>query len=1661
MTSTEIKSSLVAKQRVLTENETESSFTTWQQGIMFQLVVDSKFSRFTDPDDLGTWKSTSVQNRGYTNDATTGEGAVPADIRMTGVQKAKILKVLLGSVATFAPTISNKYITEQSTCFDDIFNRLRSHYGFRITGGRILEIAQYSLLPNESYETLWERLSAFIEDNLMKVANGIQHNGIVVQNDEILSPTLQNLSVVLWLKAINPDLPAVVKQKFATQLKDNTLHSLRDDISESLSSLLADIHDREGSVSYTKSHNPQKPSRKYNNRPSNPHKSPQPYPQKKKLCCLCESAGRHNANTHYLSECKYLPLRDKKYLSQIRDVTADNEEYSEDDDDDDDEYQTSTEYTPHHKSPYYTSSVQCPQSLPTSSRVDVIPSPILEVYINDQNAELMMDSGAEVNLIEERECLRLQLKIKPTAQKASMADGASPLKVIGEVKFMCYKDHHALKFSGLVVKNLNCPILAGMPFLVINDVFIRPKENSIYLGDCCKFKNKSKYVSGSVGSCKATILKVPQKVCLLPGDELIVNIPENFKNKEIAIEPRVISQCNSDNTEWLSCHTTITGDNGEIKVTNSSTNPVLLKKNEQFAQIRQVESNSSNQNYEPPPVKKPSLQYGPFSKSIDIDPGNTITNEHKATFNQIHQQFDNVFSPDLGKYNGASGPFSHVITMGPSLPPQRPGRNPQYNRSNKELLQKTIDELYTQGVFAKPEDINVNVEYVSPSFLIKKPNGGHRLVTAFGEIAEHARPQPAAMTNVDEVLRQIAQWKYIVKTDLKQAYYQIPLSKDSMKYAGIVSPYRGTFVYQRAVMGLPGSEASLECLLSRILGDLMLKGNVVKLADDLYIGADTVDKLLETWKQVLSLLQENGMKLSPTKTICCPKSTVVLGWLWENGTIRSTPHRLNTLMQCEPPETVHKLRSFIGSYKALSKVLQYSAYYIGPLEILCASNKAGNEKIVWTDDLLAKFRDAKSHLNTAKVVTLPRKNDALQIVTDASAKGIAATLYSIRNGKPVLSGLFNAKIKPHHSRWLPCELEALAITSSIKYFSPFIIQSSQKTKILSDSLPCVNAYKKLMRGEFSASPRVTTYLSTLSHYQVELQHVSGKNNTLSDFASRNPITCDGSCQICTFIEEADSSVVNNITYSDIITGRNSIPYTSRGAWLSIQQGCNDLSKLSKMLKSGRALKRNDKNQKDLKRYYNKVKLSTSPADGLLIVEENKPLQPTRQRIVVPRHVVDGLLTALHLKLSHPSKEQLKLAFNRGFFALDTERLAEHVVKGCHTCASLKKIPTHFTQQTTSPAPDHIGARFSSDIIKREKQLILLVRETITSYSDLVFIKSEKSEDVAEGIVKIITKLRSNSSPNINIRVDPGTAFQSLQNNKLLASLNIVLEIGDAKNINKNPIGERGISEVLEEIAKLQPNGGPISEIILAVATSNLNSKIRRNGFSSIELWTRRDMTSGKPINIDDDQFINQKQEERIKNHKYSAKYKARGQIMPTPIDVKCGDIVYLYQDRIKGQCRDKYIVTEIEHPYAFVQKLCNNQLRAKKYRVQHTDIIKVKPENTLPQDNHGPDDSGDENSLITINLRSQVENSDATSELDNTTHEIAQGKNLCTQCKTQVFDHEDGLLCDECEEWCHRGCCNMSKKVYNELSNSDEKWSCPVHTMKRGRPPGFIRSETQ
>ena len=1511
------------KQWQLTKSETVTSFESWRQNLIYTLQLDRKFAPFIEAE----WQKKTFDNpnRGLTNDAAP----IPADDRLTAVQKSATLDLMLGMVANYCTVISRNSIVKQSTSLKHIWQLIRQHFGFQTSGAHFLDLSLVKLQPAERPEDLYQRLMAFFEDNLMTADGLVTHHGAPIRRDEDIIPTLENTIVVLWLQLINPGLPQLVKQKYGAELRNKSLASLKPEISQALSSLLDELR----SIEDTRA------MRTAVTSPNNRRQPPSSRFQTKrtKSCILCKTGGRPSHMSHNLSECRFLPESDRKYMQagRTRMVCEIEDEES---------------YEPEVYEDVHDSEEDNPNALldtPTIRRVNVVQSPVLNTFYRQHPFRLTLDTGATTNMVRDSFAQAISIPIKPASQMARQADGITPLDVVGEVHCTVSRGERIFQLDALVVKQLDVDVLAGNPFLTSNDIAIRPAKNQIVIqGSEIIHYGPQPNQGASIRRTQAFLLRSPpRQTVVLPGQYVELKTPmESHPDASWALEPRVDSPVNThsmSHNAWPSLQEIQSIDHS-IRITNNTVNPVLLRRNEHLCQVRTVHTQAPSQGLDQPCLPMPKIiPASPYSAQISLDPDHHMPKALYDKFVALHREYDSVFDPRISKYNGASGNIQAVVNIGPTKPPQRKGRLPSYNHETLVKYQQKCDDFESEGILTTPEKAGVAVEYLNLSFLVKKPSGGERLVTSFGEVAQYCKPQPSLMPDVSSVLKDIGRWQYIIITDLRHAFYQIPLCHDSMKYCGIVTPFKGVRVYTRAAMGMPGSETVLEELMSRVLGDLVQEGFVAKIADDLFTGGDTLVELLTNWQQVLAALQHNNLNLNAPKTIICPKTATILGWIWSDGTLKASTHRVSALASVEPPTTVQGIRSFVGAYKFLSRVLPGHASYMDPLDQVTAGRQS-REKIEWTEDLLAAFKTAQNSLSNCKTITIPRPDDCLWIITDGSVRerGIAATLYVLRDGKLKLAGFFCAKLRKHQVTWLPCEIEALCLGSAVKHFAPFIIQSKHTTQVLTDSRPCVQAYSKLSRGEFSNSSRVTTFLSTVSRYQVILRHIAGVANLPSDYTSRNPPNCpENNCQLCKFIQETEDSVIRSLSVRDIIDGSGRMPFTSRVAWQATQQECSSLRRTHSHLSQGTRPSKKLTQIPDVKRY---LKCASIANDGLLIVKDTPPFQPVRERIVVPRSVIDGLLTAIHIRFDHPSQHQMKQLFTRYFHALDLDKALRSVCQSCHHCVSLQSVPTRLYPQTSTPPPDRIGVSFSLDVMRRYRQYILVLRETVSSYTLTTLIDNERHETLRDAIIILCAESSSPGAGNSHIRVDPAPGFKSLVNDPRLTKHGIRIDIGREKNTNKNPVAEHAIKELGLECLHLNPDGGPLNRVTLALATANMNSRIRKGGLSAKEVWTQRDQITGEQLPINDRQLIMQQHFNRQQNHGLSAQSKAHGKPKPHCPSVHVGDLVFLKMDRDKTKSREKYLVIDIDDDHCQVRTFTKSQFRSKCYDVKLIDCLIVK-----------------------------------------------------------------------------------------------------------------------
>ena len=500
----------VPKQWYLTKTETIISFNNWKENQIYSLNIDKTFKPYLR--DGATWgkKTAASPTRGYVDD---GNEVVDATARQTKEQKCATLDLMLGQLANWATVISRNQITRNSISLVDVWNKIREHYGFLNTGARFLDLSTIKLDIGERPEDLYQRLLSFFEDNLLTTGSSVTHHGETSTSDEEVTPTVENFTVFLWLDKIHVGLPGLVKQRYGTELRNKTVASIKSEISLALDSLLEELKTTENTSVLRVQHQRGRGRGfrgNYNNNRGNSNNNPN---RQSRFCCLCRGANRPDFDSHFLSQCRYLPEADRRRMNPsaaVRNVEAidfyayDNEgvvqeddvvgeEYYYDDYDDnnlldyagagevDEENDTvpdtNTGTTPDDRSVSFSDEVSV-------RRVMVRKSPSLNCFYKHHPVFVCLDSGAESNLISAKCAKKLDLIVVKGTQGALQADSKTPLKVLGEVKnVVLIRGAQSLSFEGLVVQEDIGEIVGGEPFLEVNDIAIRSSKKEIRIRD--------------------------------------------------------------------------------------------------------------------------------------------------------------------------------------------------------------------------------------------------------------------------------------------------------------------------------------------------------------------------------------------------------------------------------------------------------------------------------------------------------------------------------------------------------------------------------------------------------------------------------------------------------------------------------------------------------------------------------------------------------------------------------------------------------------------------------------------------------------------------------------------------------------------------------------------------------------------------------------------------------------------------------------------------------------------------------------------------------------------------------------------------------------------------------------------------------------------------
>jgi len=142
-------------------------------------------------------------------------------------------------------------------------------------------------------------------------------------------------------------------------------------------------------------------------------------------------------------------------------------------------------------------------------------------------------------------------------------------------------------------------------------------------------------------------------------------------------------------------------------------------------------------------------------------------------------------------------------------------------------------------------------EWSNPIMMVKKPNGKYWFRLDFRRVNSVSNKNAYPLPNINGILDKLRSALYISMIDLSQAYFQIPLAKDSHEITAFSVPGEGLYHFTRMSYGLTGAPATFQGLLDKLIGPEM-EPHAFAYLDNTVIVTPTFEEHLEWLERVLN-----------------------------------------------------------------------------------------------------------------------------------------------------------------------------------------------------------------------------------------------------------------------------------------------------------------------------------------------------------------------------------------------------------------------------------------------------------------------------------------------------------------------------------------------------------------------------------------------------------------------------------------------------------------------------------------------------------------------------------------------------------------------------------------------------------------------------------------
>ena len=327
--------------------------------------------------------------------------------------------------------------------------------------------------------------------------------------------------------------------------------------------------------------------------------------------------------------------------------------------------------------------------------------------------------------------------------------------------------------------------------------------------------------------------------------------------------------------------------------------------------------------------------------------------------------------------------------------------------------------------------------------------------------------------------------------DLRQGYYQIPISKETRAKSTFVT-HGNSYCFKRLPMGLASSSQAFSFAMSRVFRGLTFK-QVLIYCDDIMVFSSSFDEHLVHLQMAFDRLRAAQLKLHPQKCEFGIQTVKYLGYIFTPDGIKINPDKMKVVKDYPVPKNVTQVRSFLGLTNYNRRFVQGYSKIAHSLFALLRKDT----EFVWTEECQKAFETLKEELIKAPTLIFPNFQRRFRLTTDGSKHGIAWIISQLDDegrDRPVSYGgrsLHGAEC----SSYSASELEALAIVCAVK--ENHALLSYNEFDIYTDHI----SLKQIQNFQYSTG-RLFRYSLILQNYKFQVFHKPGKQNAAADALSR-------------------------------------------------------------------------------------------------------------------------------------------------------------------------------------------------------------------------------------------------------------------------------------------------------------------------------------------------------------------------------------------------------------------------------------------------------------------------------------------------------------------------------------------------------------------------------